>query len=293
MHALAITGDRRPEMPLSLAALAALPLEVREKAPCFPTAWTVTASATNPLAYEEISSTRAAPRSIRSSRFLSVDPVPGISKKPQTWNRYAYAFNNPLNYTDPDGLFGDSPNDSTVFVPDAPCPPGAMGPCSTFAWSSPLHEGWFGGLPDSIRNLRNPVTGMTASEHWRVSGQGLAAFADGVIPDVPFCDACDEYTDPLGRYFGLYDENAPGMKSAQVIGAATRDVELALASSGSTTLFGRGSWANSNPLGAGRFRIGQSTFRKTGTRYFSMRGKWIDAWKGVKNAHVDLWILPR
>jgi RHS repeat-associated protein len=38
-------------------------------------------------------------------RFLSVDPTLDSSdlKKPQSWNRYAYVLNNPLNGTDPDG----------------------------------------------------------------------------------------------------------------------------------------------------------------------------------------------
>ena len=37
-------------------------------------------------------------------RFLSVDPVPNDRlRMPQAWNRYAYALNNPLARTDPDG----------------------------------------------------------------------------------------------------------------------------------------------------------------------------------------------
>ena len=36
-------------------------------------------------------------------RFLSLDPVTGDAKSPQTWNRYTYALNNPLNLTDPTG----------------------------------------------------------------------------------------------------------------------------------------------------------------------------------------------
>jgi RHS repeat-associated protein len=36
-------------------------------------------------------------------RFLSVDPVRGAIREPQTWNRYAYATNNPVNSVDPDG----------------------------------------------------------------------------------------------------------------------------------------------------------------------------------------------
>lgn len=36
-------------------------------------------------------------------RFISVDPVGGGGADPQSWNRYAYARNNPLFYVDPDG----------------------------------------------------------------------------------------------------------------------------------------------------------------------------------------------
>ncbi|MCP3995478.1 MAG: RHS repeat-associated core domain-containing protein [bacterium] len=37
------------------------------------------------------------------SRFMSVDPVLGNPAIPQSWNRYAYALNSPINYTDPSG----------------------------------------------------------------------------------------------------------------------------------------------------------------------------------------------
>jgi RHS repeat-associated protein len=36
-------------------------------------------------------------------RFLSVDPVLGNQTNPQSWNRYAYVMNNPINRNDPDG----------------------------------------------------------------------------------------------------------------------------------------------------------------------------------------------
>jgi RHS repeat-associated protein len=36
-------------------------------------------------------------------RFVSVDPSRGKEEDPQSWNRYAYALNNPLRYFDPDG----------------------------------------------------------------------------------------------------------------------------------------------------------------------------------------------
>ena len=39
-------------------------------------------------------------------RFTSVDPALAVSlKDPQTWNRYVYVKNRPLNYVDPDGLW--------------------------------------------------------------------------------------------------------------------------------------------------------------------------------------------
>ena len=36
-------------------------------------------------------------------RFLSTDPAMGTAQRPQSWNRYAYALNNPLKWVDPTG----------------------------------------------------------------------------------------------------------------------------------------------------------------------------------------------
>ena len=43
---------------------------------------------------------------LRRGRFVTSDPLMASAKvvNPQTWNRYAYALNNPLRYVDPDGL---------------------------------------------------------------------------------------------------------------------------------------------------------------------------------------------
>lgn len=42
-------------------------------------------------------------------RFTSPDPMnsSGIPLLPQSWNRYSYTINNPLLYTDPEGLIWD------------------------------------------------------------------------------------------------------------------------------------------------------------------------------------------
>ena len=37
-------------------------------------------------------------------RFMTPDPMPGSVGNPQSWNRYAYVYNNPINATDPAGL---------------------------------------------------------------------------------------------------------------------------------------------------------------------------------------------
>ena len=41
----------------------------------------------------------------RLGRFLQPDPVVQAPENSQSWNAYAYAFNNPLTFTDPSGLF--------------------------------------------------------------------------------------------------------------------------------------------------------------------------------------------
>jgi RHS repeat-associated protein len=40
---------------------------------------------------------------VRTGRFTSLDPVLPAVGEPQRWNRYAYALNNPLGFTDPTG----------------------------------------------------------------------------------------------------------------------------------------------------------------------------------------------
>jgi len=58
-------------------------------------------------------------------RFLSPDPIGGNTAAPQSWNRYAYVRNNPLNLTDPTGLYGINPN---PYNPEGTSPCDGMGP---------------------------------------------------------------------------------------------------------------------------------------------------------------------
>jgi RHS repeat-associated protein len=60
-------------------------------------------------------------------RFLSPDRVLGSPRSPQSWNRYAYGVNNPVNLTDPAGL--------------SPCPPREC-PQPTPGYFDFLYESW-------------------------------------------------------------------------------------------------------------------------------------------------------
>ena len=77
-----------------------------QKALCHETTFSIEPESFNSFRYEEMRVEQAAPLSIRTGRFLSVDPVLPLQaamKSPQMWNRYAYVRNNPINATDPDG----------------------------------------------------------------------------------------------------------------------------------------------------------------------------------------------
>lgn len=61
----------------------------------------------------------------RLGRFLSTDPIGGAIGDLQSHNSYAYVLNDPLNFTDPTGLYGTghSPWDDGDSHPAPPCPP--------------------------------------------------------------------------------------------------------------------------------------------------------------------------
>lgn len=66
-----------------------------------------------------------------SARFLSPDPLDGVVGDPQSWNRYAYVENDPINITDPSGqgFWSDlafAIVDLFVAIFDAPALPGVL-----------------------------------------------------------------------------------------------------------------------------------------------------------------------
>jgi hypothetical protein len=213
-------------------------------------------------------------------------------------NRYMYANANPAKYVDLFGLSSDSPDN-----PQDPKMPGVetgedvigqpiFDPSGTnrFLWDSFMQTAQLtkptGTFVRSVASAAFPGGGVAVGAYesdmtWGEVGlnslHGFEAFWDGVIP---FCD-------PLAS-LGWYDANGLGMKGSRIVGEVTRDVELSIALSASKTIFGQGRWLNRGPN-----RIGHSKNWKTGWEVFSLRGKWVDAFKGRPNAHIDLLNLRR
>lgn len=81
-----------------------------------PTSYSEIASTpVNYLVMREVSSSATESGTLGKGRFLSPDVLQGKLEDPQTWNRYAYARNNPLKYVDPDGKAFDTFVDA-VFI---------------------------------------------------------------------------------------------------------------------------------------------------------------------------------
>ncbi len=53
------------------------------------------------------------------SRFTSIDPVLGDPAMPQSWNRYGYALNSPINYTDPTGQIVVTDSNGLALIKEA------------------------------------------------------------------------------------------------------------------------------------------------------------------------------
>ncbi|HKI00413.1 MAG TPA: RHS repeat-associated core domain-containing protein [Thermoanaerobaculia bacterium] len=227
--------------------------------------------------------------SMITGRFLSYDPIGGNPSAPQSWNRYAYVMNRPMTYTDPYGLIGfthiflpvgmtldDFSFSETIYV-------------VTTAWrgttSNPFTGMW--GLSSLLSgsSLFSSLTALGDLAYLRpsdfsfgrtadVSGMGLAAFTDGVIP----------FIDPFENA-GVYNPDELGLEYSQKVGEYTRNAEILIASTGSNSLFGGGTWANKGQY----LRVGHS-FTK-GQTWFAIRGQWVDKLTGAQAKHIYLWIV--
>ena len=99
----------------------------------------------------------------RAGRFTTLDPVLDVEQalvNPQRWNRYAYSFNNPLTFTDPDGR-------NPVLA------------AAALAWAayevgSTIYDAY-----QAITTIRDP----TASTNEKLLTTGL--FLAGALPGVP------------------------------------------------------------------------------------------------------------
>jgi RHS repeat-associated protein len=67
-------------------------------------------------------------------RFMVADSVSGIPENPQSWNKYAYTFNNPLRYVDPNGNWPTPIHDALIV--------GAFGSRARGQGLSEVEVGW-------------------------------------------------------------------------------------------------------------------------------------------------------
>ncbi len=120
-------------------------------------------------------------------RFLSIDPVLGDQRDPQSWNRYAYTRNNPMSRTDPFGLAdkgppcfekrgdkpcGEEPEPKKSSTATAETEQSAEGEKMTFFGKreySNRMAAWLNSVPDNTilinsHGTSSKVNGMTAQE---------------------------------------------------------------------------------------------------------------------------------
>ena len=227
--------------------------------------------------------------SLITGRFLSTDIISGIPSSPQSWNRYAYVMNRPMTYTDPYGLWGfphifvpvgmsitDFTFSETITVVGAAWGGTTNNPFTGVWGLGSLISGsdFFNSL-GSLGDLAYLGPGdFSFGRTWDVSKMGAAAFTDGVLP----------FIDPFENA-GVYNPDELGLEYSRAVGEITRDAEIAIASTGSNSLFGGGTWANK-----GRYlRFGHS-FTK-GETWFAIRGEWVDRLAGSQGKHIYLWIV--
>jgi RHS repeat-associated protein len=151
-----------------------------------------------------------------TGRFLSLDPVLGRVGAPQSWNRYAYVMNDPVNLIDPTGEFSA----------------GLANTMSRTISSLPVYYRMMGPAPDLWAWARNMY--QDRFEEMAVEGNYLAAFIDYlgiavVIPPPPDPDpfaVMGAPLVPLGRLgrgpLALQKQLASEAQMAEVVAGGSR-----------------------------------------------------------------------
>jgi RHS repeat-associated protein len=105
-------------------------------------------------------------------RFLSVDRHLGNLLQPQSWNRYAYVLDNPVNFVDPNGM--DEKKSGEQMNPGDTC---AAGSHSEEGWCAPDDETYvYGSVDDFAYNFGSP--------DWLASAS--AGLGDGILATLSF-----------------------------------------------------------------------------------------------------------